>query len=384
MAGHPALPEYFDELVAPTQVLQSLAPRADDAQLSLLKKIESDDLRITGFVASRDGVATPDYRVYVGVRYKSDLGSLAQLTSRAFYGSGTFDGVDPNGSGLPEDVRNGGSLPGEWLGADWKVESHAFTGHTLSAGVEYRQELPVTLLPVHDLLGSAALGEAMQPERKIGLVTNNQVALSSDLALNVRVRYDEGTSAADNAVAPRAELIYKPAPSASVSLAAYRYSAEGQLASTAPTPIGLPQAPSTQIDTSGFELGMERSAAGGTRSRVSYAWQETADGLTGAATGSLGQHLATMSLDIPILPKRLSTSIEVQYIDFVGALVADRDRDYVIGNLTLASGTLSRDTRVTLGMRNLFDVKETNSGAQLLSFIPPDGRSVRLDVTRTL
>ena len=91
-----------------------------------------------------------------------------------------------------------------------------------------------------------------------------------------------------------------------------------------------------------------------------------------------------MSLDIPILPKRLSTSFEVQYVDVVGLLIGDRDRDYVIGNLTLVGGTVARDTSVTLGMHNVFDVRETGSVNQVLSFIPPDGRSVRIDVKRTL
>jgi hypothetical protein len=35
-------------------------------------------------------------------------------------------------------------------------------------------------------------------------------------------------------------------------------------------------------------------------------------------------------------------------------------------------------------MHNLFGVKEVGSGPQLLSFVPPDGRSVRIDVSRKL
>jgi hypothetical protein len=168
-----------------------------------------------------------------------------------------------------------------------------------------------------------------------------------------------------------------------VKLSAYRYAADGLLAQPA-NAGGLADSANAQIDTTGFEVGMERNGVGGTRSRVSYAWQETTDWLAGTANGSLGQHLARMSLDIPILPKRLSTSFEVQYVDVVGLLIGDRDRDYVIGNLTLVGGTVARDTSVTLGMHNVFDVRETGSVNQVLSFIPPDGRSVRIDVKRTL
>jgi len=201
------------------------------------------------------------------------------------------------------------------------------------------------------------LAASAEPERKVGLVTSDKVSLAQNLALNVRLRYEEATREAATAIAPRAELTYKPAQTSTLTAA---------------------------FDRTGFELGMESNGASGTRSRVSYAWQGTNDWLAGTANGSLGQRLARMSVDIPILPKRLSTSFEVQYVDVVGSLVGDRDRDYVIGNLTLLGGTVARDTSVTLGMHNVFDARESGSVNQVLSFIPPDGRSVRIDVKRTL
>jgi hypothetical protein len=427
-----ALPSYFDQLIAPSQILLSPAPRADDAQLSLLKNIQAEDLRITGFVASRDGASAPDYRVYLGVGYNAPLGSAAQMTTRAFYGTGTFDGVDPRAAALPQDVLSSGSLPGEWLGADWKVESHMFSRHALSAGVEYRQELDYDVLALDTFMGRSALVDETVPDRRIGFVTNDNVTLAQNLALNVRVRYDDATRMTATAVAPRAELVYRPEQTSTVSavfdqtpnaplaqpraynpwagtetetdrvrnyqlgyrkalsdrnsvrLSAYRYAADGLIAQISDATTGALESANAQIDTSGFEVGMERNGFGGTRSRVSYAWQETTDWLAGTASGNLGQHLARMSVDIPIVPRRLSTSFEVQYIDLVGSLAGDRDRDYVISNLTLASGSLSRDTSVTFGMHNLFDVKDPGSAAQILSFIPPDGRSVRLDFKHTL
>jgi hypothetical protein len=425
------LPSYFDRLIAPSQILLSPAPRVDDEQVSFLKKFDADDFKVTSFVSSREGAAAPDYRLYLGVGHKTALGSSAQMSSRAFYGTGTFDGGDPTGAALPDEVRASGGLPGEWLGADWKVESRVFSRHALSAGVEYRQEIAYDVLDLNTLLGRQTLTDAAEPERRIGFVTNDNVSLAQNLALNVRLRYDEATRETATAVAPRAELTYKPeqssaltavfdqSPNAPLSrpraynpwmaadsstdrirnyelgyqksvserntlrLSAYRYAADGLLAQTL-SPDGAAESASAEIDTAGFEVGMERNGMGGTRSRVSYAWQETTDWLAGTANGSLGQHLARMSVDIPILPKRLSTSFEVQYVDLVGPLIGDRDRDYVIGNLTLVGGTVSRDTHVTLGMHNVFDVRETGSVNQVLSLVPPDGRSVRIDVKRTL
>jgi len=360
-------------------------------QVSVLKKIDAEDLNITGFLASRDAAVSPDYRVYLGVDYGADLGSLARLTSRAFYGTGTYDGFDPRGPALPDEVRSTAIDPGQWVGADWKVESRVFSRHAVSAGLEYRQ-------------AAMTVG---QPERKVGVVTNDVVSLADNLSLNVRVRYDEATSATDNLIAPRAELIYRPAQNATVSavfdersgldtqtdrvrnyelgyrrslwqqntlrLSAYRHSADALMA----------YSPST-IDTSGFEVGMERNGLYGTRTRVSYAWQATTDWLAGIANSSSAQHLAKASMEVPILPQRLSTSFELQYVGLTGSLVGLNDRQHVIGNFTLASGNVSRDTRVTFGMRNLFGAKPAAATSPVTSFVPPDGRSVRLDVERKL
>jgi hypothetical protein len=292
-------------------------PPAEVPQISVLKQFDADDLNFTGFLASRDADEFPDYRVYLGVDHGADFGSLAQLTSRAFYGTGTYDGFDPNGPALPEAVRTSGVGAGQWVGADWKVESHFIPRHALSARVEYRQELDLDPLDFNTL-----------PDRKVGFVTNDNVSLADNLSLNVRLRYDEAA-------------------------------------------------------TSGFEVGMERNGFRGTRTRMSYAWQAATDSLAGNSS-SLSQHLARMSMEVPILPKRLSTSFELQYVGLTGPLIVDSDRQRVIGNFTLASSTVSRDTRVTFGMRNLFGAKPVSSAGPVTSFVPPDGRSLRLDVERKL
>jgi hypothetical protein len=383
-------------------VLARAEAPAEVPQVSLLKRIEADDLSITSFLASREAAEFPDYRVYLGVDYGTELGSLARLTSRAFYGTGTYDGFDPNGPALPEEVRTSDAGPGQWVGADWKVESHAFSGHALSAGVEYRQELGPEALDFTTLLGRQDVSLAGQPDRKVGLVTNDKVALADNLSLNVRVRYDEASNATASVIAPRAEMIYRPAETSTLSAVFDQApSASTQAESSRNYELGYRRSlwqrntlklsayrritdANAQIDTSGFEVGMERNGFRGTRTRVSYGWQANADGLAGTANSSLAQHLAKMSMEVPILPKRLSTSFELQYVGLTGPLIGDSERQHVIGNLTLASGTVSRDTRVTFGMRNLFGAKPAGSGGPVTSFVPADGRSVRLDVERKL
>jgi hypothetical protein len=344
------------------------APTAQDAQLSLLKNLEDDDFRMTGYLASRGSQSAPDYRIYVGMGYKSELGSLAKMTSSAFYGTGTYDGLNASAGALPEDVRATGALLGNWLGADWKVESHPWAGHTFSAGLEYREQLPVDVLDLNVITQRQTPFDATLPERRVGMVTQNDVALASGLALKVRMRYDEHDGAFST-VAPRVELAYKAGETSKLNAV---------FDQTAASPL------TQQRATHGLEVGMERNVMGGARGRVSYAWQQTLDGLTGTNDSSLDQRVGKLSLDVPILPKRLSTSFELQYIDLAGALVGDRRSDFVIGNLTLASAALTGDTHVTVGMRNVFGTQAGGTNLQSLPAIPTDGRSVSVDFSRKL
>jgi hypothetical protein len=204
----------------------------------------------------------------------------------------------------------------------------------------------------------------------LGADWNADVALARDLALKVRMRYADRADAI-TPLTPRVELIYRPAQAATVS--------------------------AIFDQTSGLEVGMERSVFGDTRGRVSYSWQDdafpgaTSSAATTTALGSMAlagtgfdKRTARMSLEVPILPKRLSSSFELQYIDVTSAIAGEPRRELVIGNLTFASAAISGDTRVTLGMRNLFGAQATSLNPQLVALAPTDGRSVRVDFTRRL
>ncbi len=219
-----------------------------------------------------------------------------------------------------------------------------------------REQLPFDLLELNSLTGSTQLQDPTQPTRLVGVVTQNDVALANDLALKVRMRYDDRNGVM-SPVTPRVELVYRPEAAASLS--------------------------AIFDETTGLEIGMEREVFGDTRGRVSYQWQENLSPLTGLPGDSLDKRVARMSLDVPILPKRLSTSFELQYIDVTGAVLGARN-EFVISNFTLASAAISGDTRVTVGMRNLFDAQAPGTNPQVLAIAPTDGRSVRIDFMRRL
>jgi hypothetical protein len=323
-----------------TPILRSGIYRRDDpldsGALSFFRKVDSDDLQLTSFVASRAAQDAANYRVYVGLGYRQALASFAKFTARTFYGAGTYDGNNADGS-LPEEVRSASHPSGAWLGSNWQLESRIFEKHTFSAGVEYRQQVEMPLMQIAGVLARNDSLAASERVRKVGFTTRGRFALASGVALNVRARVDE-------------------------------------------MPMTGAASPFEQQT---FEVGMERSGPDGSRAQLSYAWQSAIDSI-GGSTARVAQQLTKLRMDIPGVSNRLQTGFELQYLQIVGPFDNGGDHDYLIGNLTLAGHDLTKRTHVSLGLNNLFGARETVSGARLLSFIPPDGRSVRLDLVRKL
>jgi hypothetical protein len=316
------------------------ADSLDSGALSYFRKVDGDDLQLSSFVASRTAQDAANYRVYLGLGYKQELTSSSKLSGRTFYGAGTYDGNNADGGPLPEEVRAAGNPSGAWLGSNWQLESRLFEKHTFSAGMEYRQQVEMPLMEITEALARQDNLEVAQPARKVGFVTRSRFTLSNKTAINLKARLDE-----------------------------------------TPTTSGWTTA--SGFDQQTFEVGMEHSGPGGQRAQLSYAWKSATDSSSGSGV-RVGQHLTKLRMDIPGLSERLQTGIELQYLEIVGPFDNGGDHDYLIGNLTLAGRDLGNRTRVSVGLNNLFGARETVSGTRLLSFIPPDGRSVRLDLVRKL
>lgn len=307
--------------------------------LSYFRKVEDDGLNLSTFLASRAAEDKASYRLYLGLGYTQDLASFARFSGRTFYGTGTYDGANDSGA-IPDEVR-AATDPGAWLGSNWQVESRLFDRHSFFAGVEYRQQVTMPLTELSELLARADNVGLGQPARKVGFVTRSRFALSPEYAINIRTRFDEGTGSLD------------------------------------------PTTPFPTIDTNRFEIGMERNINGGARTQLSYSWQTSMDRLAG--NGRIDQRLTKLRMDLPTFSTRISTGFELQYLDVLDPLDSLQNRDFVIGNLSIAGHDFSNRTHVSLGLNNVFDVKDDSAdAARLMSTVPVDGRSVRIDVVRQL
>ena len=306
---------------APTEAEQNRA-------LSYFRKVEDDGLQLSSFLASRAAEDTAAYRLYLGLGYAQDLTSFARFSGRTFYGTGTYDG---SGSSVPDEVRSA-TDPGAWLGSNWQVESKLFDKHSFFAGVDYRQQMTMPLTELSETLARTDNVGIGQPARKVGFVTRTRFVLSNEYAINLRTRVDEGS--------------------------------------------GL-------LGTNRMEVGMERSIHDGSHTQLSYSRQTSLDSLSGNAR--LDQRLTKFRLDVPTFSTRISTGFELQYLNVLDPLESVQNRDFVIGNLSIAGHDFSNRTRVSLGLNNVFDVKDDSAeAARLMSSFPVDGRTLRIDVVRKL
>jgi hypothetical protein len=90
-------------------------------------------------------------------------------------------------------------------------------------------------------------------------------------------------------------------------------------------------------------------------------------------------------MDVPTFSTRISTGFELQYLNVLDPLATLQNRDFVIGNLSIAGHDFANNTRVSLGLNNVFGVKDDpTNAARPISALPIDGRSVRFDVARKL
>jgi hypothetical protein len=311
---------------------------AQNRSLSYFHKVEDDGLQLSSFLASRAVEDAASYRLYLGLGYTQELAPFARFSGRTFYGAGTYDGANEGGA-LPDEVR-AATDPGAWLGSNWHIESQLFKRHSFFAGVEYRQQVAMPLTELSEFLARTDSIGLDQPARKVGFVTRSRFTLSSEYAINVRTRFDE-RSGTLNAMAP------------------------------------------LSTDTNRFEVGMERNISGGSRTQLSYSWLTSLDSLAGSSR--IDQRLTRLRMDMPTFSTRISTGFELQYLNVLDPLDHLQNRDFVIGNLSIAGHDISKRTRISFGLNNVFDVRDDSAdAARLMSTVPVDGRTVRIDVVRKL
>ncbi len=137
-----------------------------------------------------------------------------------------------------------------------------------------------------------------------------------------------------------------------------------------------------RVKADGAEFEVEGSFAHRLDGRVSYAYQNTANELTGARLTNSPRHLAKLNLSTPLAADKLRASVEVLYLSGRDTLVPGHTGGYTLTNLTLLGRNWRSGLGVSFSVYNLFDVKYGDPGGDehVQQVIPQDGRNYRLQV----
>ena len=379
---------------------------------------------------------TDEYRAYADLKFEHAFNEDTHLLARAFYDGYFYYGDYPEDHAEPGDppfpVVNKDEAFGEWAGTEWMLTRKLFDRHTLILGAEYRENLRQHQSNYDDDPRAYYLDDN-RTGRTVGLYTQTEVALLTNLLLNAGARYDHYFEGFGGTLNPRASLIYSPwvgssfkalygeafrAPNAyerfysgvqatlpelqpetirtyelayeqyfarnyRSCLAGYHYEVD-RLISQIMDPAGeIGYVNAGTAEASGVEFELEGKYDSGLRARASYAFQRTEDTTTGKELTSSPRHLAKLNLSVPLYRDNLFAGFELQYNGAVRTLAGHRADDFVLANLTLFSREIVKGLEVSASVYNLFDTKYGYPGAEdhLQEVIQQDGRTFRVKLT---
>jgi outer membrane receptor for ferrienterochelin and colicins len=138
-----------------------------------------------------------------------------------------------------------------------------------------------------------------------------------------------------------------------------------------------------EVRARGVELALRGRWEQGLQSRVSYSYVEAEDGTTDETLVNSPKHLVKLNLIKPLVPERLFAGLEVLYDSKAKTLTGDYADDFVLTNLTLTYGSVSKRLEIAASVYNLFDVDYAFPGFAGLAqdTVEQDGRTFRVGLT---
>jgi outer membrane receptor for ferrienterochelin and colicins len=182
------------------------------------------------------------------------------------------------------------------------------------------------------------------------------------------------------------EIVYEQylPPHLRFSASAYRYEITNLISQTLqPDTNFLIFANLGRVQTKGVDFELEGKYPNGVRARASYTLQRTENEDTGEELTNSPRHLIKGNLILPLYRDKVFAGVELQYQSAIKLLSGRREKDYVVGNLTLLSKSFVQGLEVSAGVYNFLDTTYASpgSGGLLQDTVPQDGRSFRFKVT---
>jgi outer membrane receptor for ferrienterochelin and colicins len=380
---------------------------------------------------------TADRRSYLDLQYRHAFSDALNLSGRLTYDRYSYLGDYPIETAAEGDpsriiVSKDDSL-GTWAGTEWQVTRTLAGGHTLVAGVEYRENLQQRQLSYDDIQPRVYTVDERPHSRNAALYAQGEFTLSPKVLLNAGLRYDDYFDTFGGTFNPRIGLIVSPnerstvkvlygkafrAPSAyeqyyyeanetsrrlqpetirtyelvfeqylgpldRVNLSAYRYAVDGLITQLADADQNLYFANVTRVTARGAELEFERRYENGPLLRMSYARQRTRDDDTGQELTSSPRQLAKFNLGLAIWGAG-DLGTELQYQSATRTLAGARVPGFTLANLYFRSARRVLGAQLSAGLYNVFDRRYAYAGAEDHSqdTLQQDGRTWRIEMMR--
>lgn len=375
---------------------------------------------------------TTDSAAVLDLGYYRRLSERLDLSARLYYGGYFYKADYPYD--VPPVIVNKDQSRGEWWGTEAKLTSR-YDRHKLVAGAEFQDNFHQNQKNF-DVDPFAVYLDDKHRSNRAALYFQDEITLTQGLLLNAGLRYDY-YSTVGGTFNPRLALIYSPRQDTALKFlygTAFRapnalelYYATGSDSKANPSlkpekitsyefVVEHELQPNFRIiamiyqneirdlvnqvidpaddklvyqntrglvKAKGIEFEAERAWVGGTRLRVSYAWQITRDESTGEELENSPRHLAKLNFSMPIFSNALRTGTELQYTSSRKTLSGGTTGGYTIVNLTLLTQKLAKGMELSASAYNLFDRHYADPGRpeHIQDVIQQDGRNFRVKLS---
>ena len=378
---------------------------------------------------------TIDERAFADLKLQHTFENDWELMVRVYYDHYRFDAqypydyLDP----LHPVTLNRDFAQSESVGTEVQVSKTFFEEHRVTAGAETRYDFQLDQQNF-DLDPPATYLESRESASFYSFYAQDEFQVLKQLILNAGVRYDHFSTFGDT-VNPRAALIYHPWEPTTFKLIygqAFRapnayenYYASGtskrnpsldpetirsyelvyeqrvgqhwsgsaslfyndikNLIRYEQDPVdglfSFKNEESVQVKGAEFEIAAQWP--GGLRGRASYTYSHAEDTATGVRLDNSPEHLAQLSLSVPLWQEKVFASMELQAMSERDMVRGGQVSGFWVANATLFSRELVKGLEASASVYNLFDQRFSDpvSADFTQNSIPQDGRQFRLKLT---
>ena len=369
---------------------------------------------------------TVDDRSYLDLKYDHAFAGGTGVQARVYVDRYYYRGDYPYYTPYPTIVLYREHSWGDWWGTEGKVMMKAGSRQTVTAGIEFRDNVKQ-----HFRWKNANPGpldfDSERSSREGGLYLQDEMKVSDKVAFNVGVRHDHYESFGGS-THPRAALIFTPFERTALKFlygSAFRAPVVYELYyGSHANPDLKPESIRTfevvmeqyamgnlrltgsayvysiddlvsvdtvsnmfenidEVNAKGVELEVEKRFKNGFEVAYSSTLQENRDSGTDRILTNSPRHLAKLNVHVPIKGDKLAAGAEIQYTSRRLTMAGNDAPGFAVANVTFLSRQVAKGLDLSASVYNLFDKKYGDpGGAQLVQdVIEQDGRSFRLKFT---